>query len=589
MSELRVVQPNTPRIKVVSSTGGEVRVVDKSVPRVKILFKGAPGRDGTSGLTTGEVIASGATDGQVPVFNEVSGQYEPTDFSGGGTDTATVGAIAAGSTLGLQQRLLANAGQPGLSILAVGYTNTGKVQGVSLGDGNVVSVYRNGVDFVADVPIWETTAGQAAGYIGPEFMSLGEAICFTGLETGAIVTSTTGFHGASELVEGFNRSSMPLLSYGLSFKKTLFFAHRNSNFYNPGGAGGDQGWVHLLNGPLRSTVKFTDGFGVTVNGQENVELNPWDYHRFYTDGNKEYGIDSTNDVFACFSGNMDLDPNARFYDCRPIMPLSNDLIGWSRLGFISAPVNNTQVEWFTQDGDRGFLNSGQTPGGVSPGSPISADAPPPVGTGADDSGYSPSGATRYLFTGEGSGFSGADGAGLEATCLFPSNALSQIVPQYLFIQDAGGASGSSVTIVSSHVGTARIYEHNTATNQLDLAYTVPLTRKGVTISSKEDQKHPAAGQVSNDAGNVPLVGRLGPGVIIADVPIGVIIQNQAAGLSLPIRSQGGSTTNSIINGSDESISLGVTPSSLKAQIREGDDGILYRSSITSGVETWVVA
>ncbi len=66
-----------------------------------------------------------------------------------GTDTNTVGAIAAGSTLGLEQALLANAGQPGLTVLAVGYTTSGNVMGVSLGDGNVIEVYASGADFNA--------------------------------------------------------------------------------------------------------------------------------------------------------------------------------------------------------------------------------------------------------------------------------------------------------------------------------------------------------------------------------------------------------------------------------------------------------
>jgi hypothetical protein len=69
--------------------------------------------------------------------------------------------VAKGSAQGLGQALLANDGQPAKTVLAVGYTNTGKVQGVSLGDGNVVEV--NGVavssinDFKATIPTDSTT------------------------------------------------------------------------------------------------------------------------------------------------------------------------------------------------------------------------------------------------------------------------------------------------------------------------------------------------------------------------------------------------------------------------------------------------
>ena len=118
-------------------------------------------------------------------------------------------AIAAGSTLGLEQQLLASAGQPARTVLAVGYTTSGKVQGCSLGGGNVIEVYENGDDFNAGTVLYR------------EFMGFGEPICFTGLSNGAIITSTQGFYGFSEQVAGSAESPMPLLSYGLSFKETF--------------------------------------------------------------------------------------------------------------------------------------------------------------------------------------------------------------------------------------------------------------------------------------------------------------------------------------------------------------------------------
>lgn len=485
-------------------------------------------------------------------------------------------ADAQGSTLGLQQGLLASQGQPALTVLAVGFTTSGKVQGCSLGDGNVIEVYASGADFTAGTVLYR------------EFMALGEPICFTGLDNGAIITSTQGFYGFSEQVDGNDESPMPLLSYGLSFTFTFMFAFRNCQAYLPNAVGANQGWVHIVNGPLSSTLKFTNGNGVTVQGQEGITLEPWAYHRLYTDGNQEYIIESTNPVMACHNANMDLDPVGRFFDSRLIMPLTSDGITWPRSGNVSAPFNGTVVNWFTRDNAEGSLNSGN---GVSPGAPIDFDAAPPLGTGANDTDYEPNGATRVLAVGLISAYSGADSAGLEASPLMPTSAMSQVVAQPLYIADTGDGGDSGVAIASPYVGTAKLYEWNSTTSQLDLAYTVPLNRNGVTVSSKQDQKHPAAGLVANETsnGSVTLIGQLDAGVVIADVPITVVVQNGTPTLTPTIRSQNSTTTNAIITQDDETLSLGWTPEILKAEITEGADGIYYKRVINAGADSWVVA
>lgn len=488
----------------------------------------------------------------------------------------SVGPVAAGSTLGLEQQLLANAGQPGLTVLAVGFTTSGKVQGVSLGAGNVIEVYASGADFNAGTVLYR------------EFMDFGEPICFTGLSNGSIITSTQGFYGFSEQLNGSYESPMPLLSYGFAFKSTFLFAFRNSQTYDPGGASANQGFIHVVNGPLASTIKLTNGTGATVQGQEGITLAPWQYHRLFTSGNQEYIIDSTNPVMACINGYMSNTPTVqRFYDSRLIMPLTNDGITWPRSGFVSAPYNNTKVAFFVRDGAEGFINA---PNGVSPGAPIDFDAAAPVGTGATDQDYEPNGATRVLATGLISAYSGADSAGLEASPLMPTSAMSQVVAQPLHIEDTGDGGNSGVAIASPYAGTAKVYEWDDATSALALAYTVPLTRAGVTVTSKEDQKHPAAGLISNDAqASNTLAGNLRPGVIVADVPITVVVQNGTPSFVPTIRSQNGTTTNSIVSDDDETLSLGVTPATLKAEITEGADGILYRREINAGAESWQLA
>ncbi len=114
---------------------------------------------------------------------------------------------------------------------------------------------------------------------------------------------------------------------------------------------------------------------------------------------------------------------------------------------------------------------------------------------------------------------------------------------------------------------------------------------GVTVTSKEDQKHPSAGMVANETvnGAVLLVGQLNPGYVSADVPITVVIQGDGNLSANVIRSQNGTTSTSIVEEDDETLSLGWTPASIKAEITEGADGILYKRVITGGTETWVVA
>lgn len=662
--------------------------------------------------------------------------------------------VAAGSTLGLQQQLLAQAGQPGLTVLAVGFTNTGKVQGISLGNGNVVEVYANGSDFNSGTVLYR------------EFMSLGEPIVFTELSNGAIITATQGFYGVSEQVAGIQESPMPLLSYGLSFTSTFFFGFRNSSSLT---GVTNQSYVRIVNGPLASEVTLEFGAGGVVNGQENIALGPWEFLSLQTLGNTEYILKSTNPIMACVHARVNetgTSPSV-YYDSRLIMPLTNDGITWPRSGFVSAPFDNTKVDWYVRDAvssksapslitsrpnitgaqttldglidgndtytaitfttpaaaptannieniwesggggigcslsinenfglsvranastglgiandrltssaallastqytvvvefvrstdtinlhyqqaaDASWYTPGRTPedtataplgdvsgagdfslagtdtdvGGystspssyaftgtidsifelynltapmiVSPGSPVAFD----IATGAFDDSYLPDGATRVLATGLISAYSGADGSGLEATPLMPTSAMSQVVAQPLFIADTTDGRRSGVAISSPYEGTAKIFEWNDTTKTLDLAYTVPLTRNGVTITTKDDQNHPASALVSNESGVgvVSLVGQLNPGVIIADVPITVVVQNDQPGLgpSNTVRSQNGTTTTGIVDDDDETLMLGITPENIAVEIREDADGILRKRVIdNTGTETWVVA
>lgn len=485
-------------------------------------------------------------------------------------------AASAGSTLGLQQQLLADAGQPGLTVLAIGSTITdtsnGKAVVTSLGEGNVVRTYASGPDFVAGNIQFQ------------EFMGLGEDIAFTEVQNGTIITSTEGAYGFSEQKRGNATGPMPLMSYGLATKRTFFRALRNSNVYSPGGTGTSQGWVNIVCGPIAANLSLLYGDGTVVQGQANIPVEPWGFLTLYTDGNVEYIVDATENVMMCHSANMST-TNPQFYDPRLIMPLSNELLLPPRSGQLSAPFDNTIVQWYTRDGVSGSLNSGL---GVSPGSPVNIQAAPPTGTGANDADYEPNGWTLFRAAGLISAYSGADSAGVDATAGIPTKFMSQRVAQPLHIADVGDGGNSGVAIASKHPGTARLYQWNQATGQADLAYTVPLTRFNVTVSTREDQFHPCGGMVANETvdGAVPLVGSLGAGYVEADVPITVVVQNGDLNFRPTIRSQNGATAPTIASNDDEVLALGWTPNEIAAEIRTGTDGLLYRRDITSGVATW---
>lgn len=486
--------------------------------------------------------------------------------------------VAASTVLAYDQAALANAGQVGLNVLAVGYTDTGKVQGVSLGDGNVVEVYASGDDY------------STSNVLYREFMGMGEPICFTGLSSGAIITSTQGFYGCSEQVNGGNVSPMPLLTYGLAFKKTFFYAFRDSQTYNPDDTNTqNQGWVHIVNGALPSVIKMTFGDGSVVQGQENIALEPWQYKRLYTDGNVEYIIESTNPVMACVNADMAESGKGKYYDSRLIMPLTNDGLTWNANGFLSALYDNTRVNYYGREGNTGQLNA---PNGASPGSPIDIDAATPVGMGSGVPSYRPEGAVRFKAAGLISAYSGADGAGLEATPMIPVSALSQVVAQPFYIPDSSDGRRSGVSIQSPYVGTAKVYEWDDTTKSLDLAYTVPLNRgDSVVVDSRDKQNIPAAGLLANDVvtGQTELVGQLNAGIIIADVPIAVVAQADTW-LDVNLRSQKGETTRTININEDETLMLGITPETIKTEVREDANGLLrVRQIDDNGGETWRLA
>jgi hypothetical protein len=493
-------------------------------------------------------------------------------------------AYAKGAGLAVEQGLLAAAGQPALTVLAVGATNTGKVQGCSLGAGNVVEVYASGADF------------NSANVLYREFMGAGEPICFTGLSPGAIITSTQGFYGMGEQVQGSNESPMPLMSLGLAFTSTFVYAFRSSEDFP--GSGNNTGQIIICNGALPSTVTFTKD-GLQVETQVPKELEPFELCYFYTNANGEYVIEATSPVMGAVQAYMGTNPpinpgdspstSQRFYDARLIMPLTNDGITWPRQGYVSAPYDNTESKYYVRDGVTGNFPT------VSPGSPVDFDAS--GSTGASDQDYEPRGCTRLKAVGLVTAYSGADSSGLEATPMMPVPAMSQVVAQPFFIHDSGDGGSSGVSIGSPYEGTAKVYSWNTGTSAPELVYTIPLGRgttgQGIAPTTPEDQYIPCAGMVANesslasDSSVIQLDGDLAPGYVVADVPITVIAQNADPALTPTIRSQDGTTTTSIVSDDDETLMLGWTPAQLKAEITEDADGYTRKRVVdNTGSTTW---
>ena len=482
--------------------------------------------------------------------------------------TPAVLPLAKGGALNLQQTLLAQDAQPALTILAVGATTSGKVQGSSLGNGNVVQVYATGDDYNSNTVLYR------------EFLQAGEPICFTGLSAGAIITSTSGFYGVSEQINGSNESPMPLLSLGLAVTDTFFYAFRNSE----APTGGNRGEVTVVCGPLPAEVTLLRN-GSPVNSQENIALEPFELVILETNANTEYQLTATSPVMACVQARMD-SSGPRFYDARLIMPTTNDGITYPRSGNVSAPYDNTVVDYYVRDGVSGTFT-------VSPNSPVDFDGE----TGASDSDYEPNGATRVIAKGLISAYSGADSAGLEASPMLPTSAMSQIVAQPFFIDDSGDGGNSCVSITSPYEGTAKVYEWNSTTGVADLAYTVPLTRgsdgAGITLTTTEDQLYPCSGLIANEAGLssdpsvIQLVGDLGAGYIVSDVPIAVVAQNADQNYTETVRSQNGTTTDSLVSDDDETLLLGYTPSNIKLELITDSSGFLRKRVVDgSGVLTY---
>lgn len=512
--------------------------------------------------------------------------------------------IASGNTQGLRELLKAEAGNVGATTLAVPYTfyetSEGpslnhKVQLGSCADGNVVFVYASGADLNANNPQY-----------GPIFMKFGQIVVIPNIQAGTIITSTEGAYGFAQQRRGNDESPMPLMSFALAEKLTFAYAFRSSSTYDPGGTSQNQGFIHIVGGPNPTTVTLTRG-GNVVRGQQDIEIGAWEYKRLFTDANGEYLITSGKRVMHAINANMSATA-PRFYDSRLVLPPVNDLIAPPRSGFVSAPYNGTVVVNYVNDKTSTGPSVTDT-FTVSPGVPVDWDS----STGAFDADYEPKGATRAKASGLITAFSGADSAGLEACPGCPVKFMSYVIPVPMYIRNSGDGGNNGIAIMGPFTGQARIYQWNQITEETELysfldpsgnpTDIIQLHRRDgdtpFTATTRAQQNHPASALLSpqgaggTDPNSYDMTGDFAGGIIVSNVPVAVFFnskQNENGSITRTFSDVNGILTPGIHSDDDEQLSFGISPEFLKAEIKEAEDGLLYRRVLgAGGVESWVVA
>ena len=458
-----------------------------------------------------------------------------------GTDADAVVAIAEGLDIIAADAALASAGNGGATTSFVPQaTWTGASPNaslVSLEDGN--SVFLNDT-FVAglnrgDTYTWDATQGDK-------------------------VTSTFGHTGVAN-VEGGSERPVEFATAANAGRQFFWFAFRSTPHRH---------FVQSLALSSRVRVYGPDP-NVNADGTspdtpiQDVTLDAFSAFEFTTPTNGEYYLLATQPVVVVTTNSNGAQ------DQRVLAPLSNRLIGGvagagSGDARISALYANTNITVYTA---QGVVATGT----VSPGSPLSLH-------GNDGSPINLAKVTNYgnghsvivIADGPIAGFAGADAAGTNATTFQILGAQAQVVGIPYRVDDANNAV-DAVSVASQYEGSVSLY-----TPAGVLIATRSIIRRG-TLSSpattRAQQLHPADAVFATNNGDITANIERGS-YLVSNVPIRVVANLNEG--------------NNTVADDDETDLTGITPDSIRTEVREGTDGLLYRRSIAAGgVESWAVA
>lgn len=194
--------------------------------------------------------------------------------------------------------------------------------------------------------------------------------------------------------------------------------------------------------------------------------------------------------------------------------------------------------------------------------------------------YDKSGIINAVATGPISGFSGADGSGLEATYWFPASAMTQRIPIPLgFASGGGNGSQRSIAVMSQHKGSAKLFRAN---GDLLMTFTFDRDAALATPDSSFEQRFPTGLTVSGNAGgggiDQAFSGDWLGGYIEADVPVNIVLNTN---------NNDDLIQNGIPTNADEIICFGVTPESIRSRIVTTTSGRQRKQTVDeSGTETW---
>lgn len=202
------------------------------------------------------------------------------------------------------------------------------------------------------------------------------------------------------------------------------------------------------------------------------------------------------------------------------------------------------------------------------------------GTSADNAGgnadYAKEGIIILRANAPISAFSGADGAGLEATYFVPTNSLTQRIGTPLAIKNALSGSSNCIAIQSPFKCEAKIFGSNG-----EFLYSLSSVRSYSNPVNKFQQRFPTGVVLGFGAGlgiDVALDSNFLGGYIETDVPCNIVINTSENEILI---------SNGIKTNGDEMICFGVTPDNIKAEIKQVSDGRTRKRVVdSSGSETW---